>query len=371
MDYNATAPLRSEAREAVIAASYMVGNPSSVHAEGRAARALIDQARRDVGDLIGAAAASVTFTGSGSEANVTVLTPHWDQQGQPVTFEHLVVSAVEHPSVLRGGRFAEGAITVAPVDGEGVVDAAALQHILHGLGGPALVSVMVANNETGVLQPISEIARVVHEAGGLVHADAVQAAGKIALDVASLGADVMTLSAHKLGGPRGVGAVVRAPGAPSFRPLITGGGQESRRRAGTEDVAAIAGFGAVARISAPDAARVGIWRDMIDAIRRAIGNEAVVFGGSAASLPQTLCFGIAGRSAETLVIALDLAGVAVSSGSACSSGKVSASHVLQAMGAPQDAARSAIRVSLGWNSSQKDVDMFAQAWRNVISHPSQ
>ncbi|MHA1547979.1 MAG: cysteine desulfurase family protein, partial [Alphaproteobacteria bacterium] len=336
----------------------------------RAARALIDDARRDVAALVGAAPAGVTFTGSGSEANVTVLTPHWSADGRPLSYEHLVVSAVEHPSVMRGGRFAGESVIVTPVDGSGVVDLAELERTLQALGAPALVSVMVANNETGVVQPVAEIARLVRRFGGLFHTDAVQAVGRIEVDLAHLGADVITLSAHKLGGPRGAGAVIRAAGAPVFAPLITGGGQESRRRAGTEDVAAIAGFGAVAKVSAPDAERVVVWRGMIDAIRRTIGNQAVIFGAEAEILPQTLCFGLSGRSAETLVIALDLAGVAVSSGAACSSGKVGPSHVLAAMGVPASQARAAIRVSLGWESEKKDIDIFAQAWRNVISQRS-
>ncbi len=367
LDYNATAPLRPEARTAMVEALACVGNPSSVHAEGRAARALVEGARRSVADLVGAEAADVTFTGGGSEANTTVLTPDWSREGAPLTVAALVVSAVEHPSVLAGGRFGGARTGIAPVDENGVIDVEALEARLRALPSPVLVSVMMANNETGVRQPVADVAGIVHDHDGILHVDAIQAAGKIDVDLAAIGADVITLSAHKLGGPRGVGAIVRAPAAPDFAPLVTGGGQEFRRRAGTENVAAIAGFGAAAAVARPDAALVARWQSMMAGLRDTVGPEAVVFGEDVPKLPQTLCFGLPGRTAETLVIGLDLEGIAVSSGAACSSGKVEPSHVLAAMRVPADAARSAIRISLGWESDQNDIDLFACAWRNVLS----
>jgi cysteine desulfurase len=215
---------------------------------------------------------------------------------------------------------------------------------------------------------VAEIARIAHEFGAIVHTDAVQAAGRIPVDIAALGVDVLTLSAHKIGGPQGAGAIVRAHDDLTFAPLLTGGGQEKRLRAGTENVAAIAGFGAAATAAAGDLGRSGIWADMRDRLAGIVGPEATVFGAGADRLPQTLCFGLDGIAAETLVIALDLEGVAVSSGSACSSGKVTPSHVLHAMGVSPDMAKSAIRLSLGWESSDSDLDLFATAWRRVLNH---
>ena len=346
-----------------------VGNPSSVHLEGRRARAIVEKARSDVAHLVAADPRRVTFTSGGSEANSAVLTPSWNRDGRPERFDYLAVSAIEHPSVLAGGRFPPEAVKVAAVDGDCVVDISGLDELLGSMDGRAVVSVMLANNETGVIQPIADVARVAHAHGALVHCDAVQAVGRIPVDLAESGIDVMTLSAHKLGGPPGCGAVIRAPDAPAFEPLVTGGGQESRLRAGTENVAAIAGFGAAALTTRFDEARSSNWRALIARLEREVGPRSTIFGGRAAMrLPQTLCFGVEGAFAETLVIALDLEGVAVSSGAACSSGKVGPSHVLAAMGVPGRLAKSAIRVSLGWDSDETSLDLFATAWRNVIRH---
>ncbi len=369
LDYNATAPLLPEARAAMLEVMAQVGNPSSVHMEGRHARAIVEKARSDVADLVAADPRQVTFTSGGSEANASVLTPNWSRDGRPQRFDHLVVSAVEHPSVLAGGRFRPEAVKVAAVDGDGVVDLSRLDQLLGNMDGRAVVSVMHANNETGVIQPITDVARLAHRHEALVHSDAVQAVGRIPVDLAASGVDVMTLSAHKLGGPPGCGAVIRAPDAPTFEPLVGGGGQESRLRAGTENVVAIAGFGATARASRFDEARSSNWRALVARLKQEIGPRSTVFGGgSHMRLPQTLCFGVEGALAETLVIALDLEGVAVSSGAACSSGKVGPSHVLAAMGVPGRLAKSAIRVSLGWDSDESSLDLFATAWRNVIRH---
>jgi len=370
LDYNAGAPLRPEARAAMIEALSATGNASSVHREGRAAHARIERARTEVAALVGADPKGVTFTSGGTEANNTVLTTHWALGSQAMPIDRLLVGATEHPSVLSGGRFGAERVEVIPVDGEGVVRLDALAEML-GRGGRALVSVMLANNETGVIQPVGRIAEIAHEAGAFVHSDTIQAAGRITIDINDLGVDVITLSAHKIGGPQGAGAIVRARDDLTFAPLLTGGGQEKRARAGTENVAAIAGFGAAAAAAFSDPEMGMEWTEMRDGIANIIkGNEREVeiFGQNAERLPQTLCLALPGIHAETLVIALDLAGVAVSSGSACSSGKVAPSHVLAAMGVEPDLAKSAIRVSLGWESRKSDLDLFSTAWQSVLKH---
>lgn len=374
LDYNATAPLRPQARDAMVDALAAVGNASSIHAEGRAARQRVEAARRQVAALVGGDPKLVTFTSGGTEANNTVLTQDWRLASEPHGANVLLVGASEHVSVLAGGRFAAERVREIPVDGNGVVDLDALRRMLEGLAAEEarpLVSVMLANNETGVIQPIADIATLAHQAGAIVHTDAVQAAGRMPVDIAALGVDVLTLSAHKIGGPQGAGAIVRASEALTFTPLLIGGGQEMRARAGTENVAAIAGFGAAAEASSAELGQVADWagwRDRIAATIAASGLEVTVFGEGAPRLPQTLCVGIDGVSAETLVIALDLEGVAVSSGSACSSGKVAASHVLAAMGVPKSLAKSAIRISLGWESAESTLDSFAKRWRRVVRH---
>ncbi len=368
LDYNATAPLRSEAREAMLAALSEVGNASSVHAEGRAARARIERARSAVAQLVGGEAKLTTFTSGGTEANNTVLTPDWRIGSEITDLDTLLIGATEHPSVLSGGGFAVDETLTIPVDGEGIVDRDALAGMLARAGGRALVSVMLANNETGAIQPVAEVAAIAHDAGALVHCDAIQAAGRIPLDIKALGVDVLTLSAHKIGGPQGAGAIVRAREEVSFAPLLTGGGQERRTRAGTENVAAIAGFGAAAEAALKDLGRSGRWSSWRDRLAEIVGASATVFSAGVPRLPQTLCLAVPGLSAETLVIALDLAGVAVSSGSACSSGKVAPSHVLAAMGVAPELAKCAIRLSLGWDSAETDLDSFASAWKAVLKH---
>ncbi len=368
LDYNATAPLRPEARAAMLAALGEVGNASSVHAEGRAARARIEQARSAVADLTGGEAKLVTFVSGGTEANNTVLTPDWRIGSEIVDLGTLLVGATEHPSVLAGGGFAVDEIRPIPVDSGGIVDCAALSAMLAKAGGRVLVSVMLANNETGAIQPVAEVSAIAHAAGALVHCDAVQAAGRIPLDIKALGVDVLTLSAHKIGGPQGAGAIVRASEGTTFAPLLTGGGQERRARAGTENVAAIAGFGAAAQAALKDLDKAPVWSSWRDRLAEIVGPAATVFSAGAPRLPQTLCLAVPGISAETLVIALDLAGVAVSSGSACSSGKVAPSHVLEAMGIEPDLAKCAIRLSMGWDSAENDLDSFATSWKGVLRH---
>lgn len=366
LDWNATAPLRSEAHAAALEALAEGGNPSSVHAVGRAARRRVEQARQAVAALVGAEAGDVVFTSGGTEANMLALSPVIGG----ASFDRLLVSAIEHPSVLSGGRFPAEAVEMLPASGEGVIDLAVLGRRLDAGTGRVLVSVMLANNETGVVQPVSRAATLVHAAGGLIHVDAVQALGRISCDINELGADLLTVSGHKIGAPQGVGALIRRNAATEWPPaLIRGGGQERGARAGTENVPAIAGFGAAAA-----AVRTGLAREAAEMLRlrhrleaglRASSRGVVIFGDAAARLPNTTLFGIPGMKAETAVIALDLAGVAVSSGAACSSGKVQPSHVLAAMGAPPQLAQAAVRLSIGAMTTESEIDRFIDAWIGV------
>lgn len=368
-DWNATAPLRAEARGAMLAALDVVATPSSVHSEGRAARALIERARSQVAALVGGEAKDVVFTSGATEANALALTPDLVAKGRRVTCERLFVSAIEHSSVLSGGRFAPEQVERLPVTAEGTIDLPALRNAIARAKTP-LVSVMHANNETGVIQPIAEIAAIVHEAGGFLHVDAVQTAGRIACDIATLGADMLTLSSHKIGGPQGAGALIMRGVQPAAA-LLKGGGQERGFRAGTENVAAIAGFGAAAQAAAAtyeaDADRMAALRDRFETLLKIAAPEAAIFGATVPRLPNTSYFSVPGLKAETAVISFDLNGVALSSGSACSSGKVTPSHVLAAMGADPALSPGAIRVSLGWTTTEPDIDRLLIAWKHVAA----
>ncbi len=363
LDWNATTPLRPEAREAMAAAWELSGNPSSVHAEGRQARRLVEEARTRVADAVGASPGNLVFTSGGTEANALALTPGL-RRGSGYQVQRLLVSAIEHASVLSGGRFPAEAIEQVGVTRSGVLDLDRLRAMLAG-GAPALVSLMLANNETGAIQPVNEAAEMIHQAGGLLHVDAIQALGKIPFDIKALGADLVTVSAHKIGGPKGVGAVIFADGVLGFEPGLRGGGQELGRRAGTENVAGIAGFGAAAKAAMrtlePDAARLKTLRSRLESgLRRTPG--VIVFSGEVPRLPNTVLFTVPGLRAETAVIGFDLAGIAVSSGSACSSGKVQPSHVLEAMGVGPELAQGAVRLSLGWSTTSQDIDYCLEAW---------
>ena len=365
LDWNATTPLRPEAKAAMAHAWEIGGNPSSVHAEGRQARRLVEDARLAVAASVGAEAANVIFTSGGTEANSLALTPGL-RRGKGPAAERLLTSAIEHASVLSGGRFAAEAVGRIGVTRGGIVD---LDHLRALLDGPrALASIMLANNETGAIQPVAEAAKLVHDAGGLLHVDAIQALGKIPFDLASTGADLLSLSAHKIGGPKGVGALVLAEGVEGLPPLLRGGGQEKGRRAGTEDVAGIAGFGAAARAALiaqkHDAVQEeGLRVRLETGLRETPG--AVVFAGEVQRLPNTVLFSIPGMRAETAVIGFDLAGIALSSGSACSSGKVQPSHVVEAMGYGPELAHGAVRLSLGWSTTEADIDSALKAWRKL------
>jgi cysteine desulfurase len=361
LDYNATAPVRPEAAVAVAEALDLVGNPSSVHRYGRAARKRVEDAREQVAALIGAAPADVVFTSGGTEANALALAG--------IGRKRLLVSAIEHDSVLAAAAALDPESPRIPASRNGVVDLEALGRLLAAQGGETLVSVMLANNETGVVQPVAEVARLAHAAGALVHCDAIQAAGKISVDVKSLGVDLLSLSAHKLGGPQGVGALYIAEGV-ALTAALRGGGQERGRRAGTENVPGIAGFGAAAAAAKRDLAanaRIGELRASLETAVLARSSRARIAGAEAPRLPNTSCIVLAGVSSETQVMALDLAGVAVSAGSACSSGKVRHSHVLAAMGLPAEEVSSAIRVSLGWASVPGDVERFVEAWSAIAA----
>jgi len=370
LDWNATAPMREEAKAAFAAALSRVGNPSSVHAEGRAARALVEAAREQVAALVGAQAGNVVFTASGTEANMLALTPAIETADEKRPRSRLFLSAIEHASVRAGGRFPREAIEELPVCPDGRLDLAALAAAVAQTPRP-LVSLMLANNETGIVQPVAEAAAIVRAAGGLIHVDAVQAVGRIPCDMTALGADLLTLSAHKIGGAKGAGALIRAREDIHFpEPLIRGGGQERALRAGTENVTGIAAFGAAAALAGRDgeAAHMSALRNTLECSLLAVTPDVMIFGRDQVErLPNTTLFALSGIKAETAVIAFDLEGIAVSSGAACSSGKVQPSHVLAAMGVAEPLQRGAVRVSLGWNSTANDVEKFVTAWRKLAT----
>jgi cysteine desulfurase len=360
LDHNATAPVRRAVIETMAVAASRVGNPASVHRFGRAARELVEEARGQLARLIGATPSQVIFTSGGTEANNLALAGFCGPQ--------VMVSAIEHESVLAPAGDAER----LPVGGDGVIDLEALASRLEEGGEGALVSIMLANNETGVLQPVGEAVRLARRAGAFFHCDAAQAVGKLAVDFHALGVDAMTVSAHKFGGPQGIGALIVDKRFP-LHPRQLGGGQERRRRAGTENVAAIAGFGKACELAGAelaDFAQTAALRDRFEAQIREIAPQARIFGGAAPRLPNTSCLTMPGVGAEVQVMALDLAGFAVSAGSACSSGSVEPSHVLAAMGVEQQIAGCGIRVSLGRASTEAEIDGLVAAWRDLFARAS-
>lgn len=375
-DANAGAALLPEARAAVIAAHDTMANASSVHAEGRSARAKVEMARADVAASVGAKAENVIFTSSATEAAALALSPRLMRGSAPLAAGRLYVGATEHPCVLAGGRFPAKCVTRLPVERSGVLDLAALDRALNAHDttfGVFYLALMLANNESGVIQPVAEAVRLVKAHGGVVFCDSAQALGRIPVDIGALGADVLALSAHKIGGPQGAGALVLADVALRPEPLLTGGGQERRLRAGTENVAAIAGFGVAARAAKAhlnEAGRLAGLRDALECGVAAVARDVRIAGAGASRLPNTTLFVAPGFAAETLVIAFDLEGIAVSAGSACSSGKVGASHVLEAMGEVSGDARSGIRVSLPVYADRDGIDRFIQAWRAIHARMS-
>lgn len=361
LDYNATAVLRPQARAAMISALDLVGNTSAVHAEGRAARAVVERAREAVARMAGAEAKNVTFTSGATEALNLALTPHWHDDARREPLDGLLLVATEHAAVMKGHRFDTAVTEILPVGHDGRLDLMALDQVLERWAGKrVMLAIQTANNETGVLQPVAEAAARIHAAGGIVLVDAVQSAGKMTLDMAGLNADILVVSAHKIGGPSGVGALIRAREALHLaQPMIKGGGQEKGTRAGTVNVPGIAGFGAAALAAVADiedeAARLASFCDRIESGLADIAPDFTVFGEGAPRLPNTVSFAIPGITSETALMTLDLAGLAVSAGSACSSGKVGVSHVLTAMGVPTELARGVIRISLGWSTTEEEV----------------
>jgi len=370
LDHNASAPLLPEARAAMLAALDAGANASSVHADGRAARRMIEEARRDVAALVGGKPEHVVFTSGATEAASTLLSPEWRLGRAPVRMARLIVCATDHPCFLSGGRFAPEAITVVGVDGDGIVDLAGLEALLAGHdreAGLALVAIHAANNETGVIQPVREVARLAKAHGAVSVVDAVQAVGRIPIDISDGYGDFLILTSHKIGGSKGAGAFVGAADLMMPAPLIRGGGQEKGHRPGTENVAAIAGFGAAARAALAglgDMEAVRARRDAFAAAVLELAPDATIHGSKAERLANTLFFSVPGMKAETAQIAFDLAGVSLSAGSACSSGKVGASHVLKAMGVEGDLG--ALRVSIGRETGEAELAAFRAALATMM-----
>lgn len=359
LDYNATTPARPEVIDAVCGVMEAARNPSSVHGAGRKARILVETARDQIAALVNCKPGEVIFTSGGTEANNLAV--------KALEVEHVLVGATEHDSILApAGRLAAQQHIVA-VDSAGLIDLEALTSLLARLDGPVLLSVMIANNETGILQPLKEIAEICHAHDVYLHCDAVQAAGKVALDFAGMGIDMMSISAHKIGGPQGIGALIVRESLP-IRAQQTGGGQELGRRGGTENVAGIVGFGVAARIAADhvrDYQKIAELRDLLETEILSAAPDAVIHGRGGKRLANTLCVSMPGVESELQVMSFDLAGIAVSAGSACSSGKVKPSHVLVAMGVADDIAASAIRISLGWLTSRDDILQCAEVWKKL------
>lgn len=361
LDYNATAPTKAIAAEAVMAAMAHSGNPSSVHGPGREARQMVEDARAKIARAVGARAEDVIFTSGGTEANNQVLRTQ-------VGIRRLLISAIEHDGVLAAANASGLVVEIIPVDNHGIIDLDFLTERLAADEGRALVSVMLVNNEVGTIAPVAEAVKIAHDAGALMHTDAVQAFGKIALNFADLGVDFMSLTAHKMGGPLGVGVLIHRPGI-DVNPLITGGGQEMARRSGTENVPGIAGMGAAADLVGDDVdagPRIAKLRDGLEDAILAISPDSRIYGRGAERLPNTTMVSMPGVPGDTQVMAMDLAGYAVSSGSACSSGKVKKSRILDAMGCAGKEAGEAIRVSLSPATTQDEIDGFVAAWQALF-----
>jgi cysteine desulfurase len=370
LDWNATAPLSEPARLAMLDALALPGNASSVHAEGRSARTGVEKARRQVAALVGAEPAHVTFTSGATEAANHVLTPDYRMGRAPVAIGHLYVSAIEHPAIREGGRFPAENVTEVPVTSAGTLDLSALENLLarhDQASGMAMVAVMLVNNETGIVQPVVEAAALAHKYRGLMVIDAVQAAGRLPLDICALDADFLIISSHKIGGPKGVGALISCGEVLMPKPLIRGGGQEKGHRSGTENFHAIIGFGAAAEVMSQDIeariGRIGALRDRLEQAMKDVAPDVVIYGDEMLRVANTSFFTLPGLKGETGQIAFDLEGVALSAGSACSSGKVGQSHVLTAMGRDPDVG--ALRISLGPDTTETDIDKAIAAFGKI------
>ena len=350
LDHNATSLLRTSVAQSMIDAINLHGNPSSIHSFGRRVRSYVDQARQQVANLVGATPSQIIFTSGGTEANNFAL--------NDTRFHDMFVSSVEHPSILAAANNA----SLIPVNSDGIVSLDKLSELLSVAPSNSIVSVMFANNETGVIQPISDIAKIAKSKGCFVHTDAIQAAGKCTINFNALNIDCMSISAHKFGGPTGVGALIVKEDS-NLKPLLAGGGQEGRQRAGTENITGIVGFGAAAEAASrglEEFQQLAKLRSELELQIQAVG-PAIFYGSGAERLVNTSLFGFPGISSETLVMAMDLEGIAVSSGSACSSGNVIDSHVLSAMGIQGNG----VRVSFGWPSGKKDVTAFIGALKRL------
>ncbi|MFF0949777.1 cysteine desulfurase family protein [Rhizobium leguminosarum] len=372
LDWNATAPLHPAARAAIMRAIDVFGNPNSVHGEGRAARAAIEGARRKVAALAGTDAGNVVFTSGATEAANLVLTPDFRMGRTPLRLGHLYFSAIEHPAVREGGRFAREKMTEIPVTEAGIADLDALGRLLEAhdkAAGLPMVAIMLVNNETGIVQPVEAAAKIVHAHGGLFVVDAVQAAGRIALDIGKIGADFMIVSSHKIGGPKGAGALIAQGEALMPRPLIQGGGQERGHRSGTQNSLALIGFGAAAEAAADELearnVAIGVLRERLEAGMREVAADVMIHGEGGERVANTIFFTLPGLKAETGQIAFDLEGVALSAGSACSSGRLGESHVLTAMG--RDAKLGALRISLGFSTTEEDIDRAIAAFAKIAN----
>jgi cysteine desulfurase len=372
LDWNATAPLLPGVRDVLLAALDVAGNPSSVHKEGRAARAAVETARRAVAALAGAEASHVVFTSGATEAANLVLCPNFKMGRAPLTFGRLYVSAIEHPAIREGGRFDKSDVTEVPVTSDGVIDLSALEAVLasHDAScGLPMVALMLVNNETGIVQPVAEAARLVHAVGGLLVVDAVQAAGRITLDIAALDADFLILSSHKIGGPKGMGALVSRGEVMMPKPLIHGGGQEKGHRSGTENTSAIIGFGAAAAFAVDGLVErnvaIGILRQRLETGMKAAAPDVIIHGSSVQRVCNTTFFTLPTLKSETGQIAFDIEGVAISAGAACSSGKVGESHVLTAMG--QDPKLGALRISIGVATTPDDIEQAIAVFAKIAA----
>lgn len=364
LDYNATAPIRPEVIELMCEIMDTVGNASSVHEPGRQARQRVEIARQQVAELVSASARNIIFTGSGTEADNLALRGFLPR--------HLIVSGVEHGAILAPALLLDPYATIIEIGPQGQLDLASLEAALNASTEPALVSLMLANNETGIIQPVAEASEIAHGHDALVHCDGIQGAGKILVDIDQLGVDLLSLSGHKIGGPQGVGALVMREDRSVLAQMV-GGGQEMGRRSGTENVAGIAGFGEAARLAASELeqfAELTTMRNRMEEQLAEVAPSRKVIGSDVPRLPNTSCVTMPGVRSDTQVMALDLAGISVSAGSACSSGKVSASHVLDAMGMELDEAMTAIRISLGRSTTEDEINRFVETWSLIFKRNS-
>jgi cysteine desulfurase len=356
LDYNATSPLKPVVKDTILSVIDQPGNPSAVHRFGRNAKLTIETARDRLAKSVNCRPDNIIFTSGATEANNMVMN-HFHSHT-------VLISAIEHPSIL---QTAPESCQVLPVSSDGVLDLDALEAALKASPAPVLVSVMAVNNETGVIQPIAKIAKIVHQYDGIYHCDAVQALGRIELDIQALGIDILSLTAHKIGGPQGVGALISKADI-DLMPLLKGGGQEKYKRAGTENVSGIAGFGMASMQAVKDIdehQKLGRWRDRIEREIADYAPEVTFYSQNTDRVANTTMFSLAGIASDTQMINLDLSGIAVSNGSACSSGRVEPSHVLRAMGASEDQAASALRISLGWATEEDDINHFIQSWKDM------